>query len=329
MSARNFTAGTVPGVAANITSILQCTPALCSLEYATVLYVPTLAGNSLYLALFALLLVIQAVQCFFFRTYSYTIAMICGLVLEIVGYLGRVQMHFDVFAGNPFLLYIICLTIGPVFFTAALYLTLSRVITHYGTQYSRLQPKTYTLTFITSDVIALILQAVGGALADTAATNAASLQGVHIMIAGLAFQVVSLLAFSLLAGEFFGKVYGDRARRAGRADSKPSLRILGLAFAAATLFILIRSCFRVAELAHGFKGKLANEQVTFMVLEGAMISLATILMTACHPGIWLKSVWSAEVWKFRGGKAPEAEKRPALREGEWTAIEGGGSMEMK
>jgi hypothetical protein len=52
-----------------------------------------------------------------------------------------------------------------------------------------------------------------------------------------------------------------------------------------TLTITIRSCFRVAELSGGFRGSLANNKSTFMVLEGAMIGVASLCMTSLHPGI--------------------------------------------
>lgn len=57
------------------------------------------------------------------------------------------------------------------------------------------------------------------------------------------------------------------------------------------MFILIRSAFRVAELAHGFDGKLANEEVPFMILEGGMMILAIFLMTAFHPGRYCAQEW--------------------------------------
>jgi hypothetical protein len=60
----------------------------------------------------------------------------------------------------------------------------------------------------------LVLQAVGGALADTADTNKSSDQGTHIMVGGLGFQVVSLLLFIALAVEFALNVRCDG--RAGR-----------------------------------------------------------------------------------------------------------------
>jgi hypothetical protein len=83
---------------------------------------------------------------------------------------------------------------------------------HYGAHNSRLSPKAYTITFICSDFIALILQSVGGAIADTAATNAGENTGVHVMVAGLSFQVISLTAFIVLCAEFFWRVRNDRTR---------------------------------------------------------------------------------------------------------------------
>lgn len=56
--------------------------------------------------------------------------------------------------------------------------------------------------FLSVDFLCLVLQAVGGALADTADTSTEEWEGVHIMIAGLALQVASLLTFSVLCAHF-------------------------------------------------------------------------------------------------------------------------------
>lgn len=77
-------------------------------------------------------------------------------------------------------------------------------------QYAHFKTRTYTIMFISVDFLCLVLQAVGGALADTAASNSEEWAGVHIMIAGLALQVASLLAFSVLCSHF-----AWRLRRAG------------------------------------------------------------------------------------------------------------------
>ncbi|KAG0650416.1 Efflux pump himE [Hyphodiscus hymeniophilus] len=284
-----------------------CTLGTCPLSEATVNYDPSLAGNALYLAIFGLILLIQALQLVKYRTWSFSCAMMSGLLLEMVGYVGRVQMHFIPFDSNPFLIYLICITIAPVFFTAAIYLTLSRIIVRYGREKSRFSPKAISLTFMACDFIALVLQAAGGAIADTANTSTGSEQGTHIMVGGLAFQVISLLLFIVLAVEYASKVRRDRRRgklnesenMASNGKSEPAFKRFLFALSLATIFILIRSCFRVAELAKGFSSKLANQEVPFMILEGAMIVLATLLLTAFHPGPAFGTNWTDAGWVWK------------------------------
>jgi hypothetical protein len=82
----------------------------------------------------------------------------------------------------------VCLTIGPAFLSAAIYLSLSRLIVIYGAHIAPFAPKTYSYVFIGCDVISLILQATGGALAASADTKSAQNTGVNVMIAGWCFR---------------------------------------------------------------------------------------------------------------------------------------------
>lgn len=84
-----------------------CTLETCPLSLAQVHYVPSLGGNAFYLALFALLLLLQLAFGFRFRTWSFTGSMFGGLVLEVIGYAARVQMHDNPFKSDPFLMYAI------------------------------------------------------------------------------------------------------------------------------------------------------------------------------------------------------------------------------
>jgi hypothetical protein len=100
--------------------------------------------------------------------------------------------------------YLICLTIGPAFLSASIYLCLSRIVHIYSTLASRLRPKHYTYLFVSCDLVSLILQGAGGGIAATAGPtdqNQVNL-GTNIMIAGLSFQVFSLLLFMILCVDF-------------------------------------------------------------------------------------------------------------------------------
>jgi hypothetical protein len=59
----------------------------------------------------------------------------------------------------------------------------------------------------------------------------------------------------------------------------------------ASITIWIRCIFRVAELSNGFNSALANNEIAFMVLEGAMIIIACLCLTAFHPGLCLDIAW--------------------------------------
>lgn len=73
------------------------------------------------------------------------------------------------------------------------------------------------------------------------------------------------------------------------------LTTLGLTVA--TLAIFVRSIFRVAELREGFDGPLANDEVMFMILEGAMMVIATLCLTVLHPGYCFGGYWDQTSWK--------------------------------
>lgn len=103
--------------------------------------------------------------------------------------------------------YLICLTIGPAFLSGAVYLCLARIVVVYGEGISRFSPRTYTITFTTFDFISLLLQAIGGAIASTSNTTSSKQTGINIMIAGLSWQVVSLVIFILLCSEYAWRVY--------------------------------------------------------------------------------------------------------------------------
>ncbi|MCJ1316820.1 hypothetical protein MMC15_002141 [Xylographa vitiligo] len=294
--------------AANLTDfdINDCTLSICPIAYAQVHYDPSLAGNALYLAIFALLLFVHVFLGIRFRTWGFFGSIVGGLVLEIIGYAARVQMHFNPFLSNPFLIYLICLTIAPVFLTAAIYLCLARIIVVYGKQYARFAPRTYTIVFICCDIFSLVLQATGGGIADTSNTPSQGQSGINIMIAGLAFQVASLTLFALLCADFAWNVRKARNVRAPLQVSSSRAKFHGFLYALglATLAIYIRSCFRVAELQGGFNGALANEEVPFMILEGAMVVIASISLTAAHPGLIFGKSWgAANLINGRNGEA--------------------------
>ena len=141
------------------------------------------------------------------------VGMVFGLFLEVVGYIGRIIMHSNPFTDTGFMIYIVCLTIGPAFLAGAIYLCLARIVVVYGEGNSIVKPKVYTIVFMISDFISLVLQGAGGGLAATADTQDSAQTGINIMIAGLSFQVVSLTLFAIACAWFALNVKKNKAPR--------------------------------------------------------------------------------------------------------------------
>jgi hypothetical protein len=72
--------------------------------------------------------------------------------------------------------------------------------------------------------------------------------------------------------------------RARREIAKNGLIRFVAAFGIATLFIYLRTVFRLAETAEGLGGDLSTKEVYFGVLEFAPVIIAALLLTIWHPG---------------------------------------------
>ena len=113
-----------------------------------------------------------------------------GCAAECGGYVGRIMMHNNPYDELGFQLQIVLLIFAPAFLAAGIYLILKHVVLQFGKEWSRIRPAWYTYIFITCDVISLLLQSAGGALAATSDDVKTIDLGTDIMIAGIVWQVV-------------------------------------------------------------------------------------------------------------------------------------------
>jgi hypothetical protein len=153
--------------------------------------------------------------------------------------------------------------IAPTPLVAANFIILGKIIRRLGPQYSRLSPKwckavqfpsqyrltvdsTDTIVFISFDLIALVVQSIGGARAPQAAANhrdastvsrlpssfpqcSSFTQGGNIMLGGVVFQLVAIAAYVALAPEFLWRYFTDRPLRVALSplvrDDAPSEKL--------------------------------------------------------------------------------------------------------
>lgn len=155
------------------------------------------------------------------------------------------------------------------------------------------------LQFIPCDIVSLILQGVGGALASTESqNNQSAAPGTNVMIAGLSFQVATLFVFMVLFMDFALRTYkryqamGEDAfdQNSAFKTLRQSTRFNGFlaALTLATVCIFWRSVYRVAELSEGWKGNLIKRQWLFVGFEGVMVIVACFALNVFNPAFTFK-----------------------------------------
>lgn len=108
-------------------------------------YEVDLAPNVVFLVLFGLSLIGFATTWFLHRrATAFNVALICGVILEILGYGGRIMSANNRWDESGFLMQICCLTIAPAFMAAGIYLCLRRIVSAFGPENSRIPPAYYT-----------------------------------------------------------------------------------------------------------------------------------------------------------------------------------------
>lgn len=283
-------------------------------------------ANIIYLAVFFLLFAYYSLVCIRSRYWWFNIAFWCGYALEFSGFLGRVLSFSDWTNLNYFLLQFVSLTIAPAFIMGGVYFTFGQLVVVYGRHFSLLKPLWYTYFFITFDVVSLVIQAIGGGMASAAlSNNEDNSNGTHVMVAGIAFQVLSMSVFLVLWAIFLRAVFFKDAAliQSDNRLKKPTfmnfMRLLfntkeantyknsemeqfynqryhdlrlrklvnfyPLAITLGTLAIYVRCVYRVVELAQGWTGYLITHEVFLMVLDALMIAICGIIFVVFHPFI--------------------------------------------
>lgn len=104
----------------------NCTLALCPITWSVYQYRPSLPANIIFLVLFDLAMVVHIYLGCRWRSWWFMVFMILGCLVEMVGYIGRIVMYKNPFNFAGFMIQIVFITTGPVFYTASIYVTLSK-----------------------------------------------------------------------------------------------------------------------------------------------------------------------------------------------------------
>ncbi|KAI1068934.1 hypothetical protein LB507_006432 [Fusarium sp. FIESC RH6] len=258
----------------------NCTLELCPIEWSVYQYRPSLAANITFIVLYGLAMGVHIALGIRWRQWFYMSFMMLGCIFEIIGYIGRIILYNNPFNFGGFMIQIVFITSGPVFYTAAIYVTLSKIIKHFAPEVSRFKPEVIWWIFIPADIVCLALQGTGGALSTI--SQGSSQRGIDIALAGLSLQVVILVLFCALLGDYLWRYF--RSGSSGALSSR--MRIFFGFVSAAVILILARCAFRCYELSEGYQDSdLITDEGLFIGLEGVLIVIAVFCLCVGHPGL--------------------------------------------
>lgn len=268
-------------------------------------YIPTTSIAIIFVVLYSVSTILHVGQGIYYRMWWVFPTICLAGIMEVLGWSGRLWSSYSPSLNNPFQIQIVTTILAPTPLVAANFVILGVLIKRLGSVYSRLTPRMYSIIFCTCDVVALIIQGVGGGIASAADTLPAANKGGNIMLGGIVFQLVVITVYVICAAEFLVRYVKDRPLASRTANSqvdvasmKPaysrgvmsgkSLLMLG-ALALSTIFLYIRAVYRTIELSDGWNGIIISTQVYFNVFDGAMVVLAIYIMNFAHPGFLLGS----------------------------------------
>ncbi|KAI1182188.1 RTA-like protein [Nemania serpens] len=176
-----------------------------------------------------------------------------------------------------------------------MFLTVPRIVAVYGDEYRSWRPLWYLLILSLLTVVSLGLELAGSIVSTAEAVPAVVNAGVTVLVVGLVIQLIALGVFVIHAVLFaiilrirrhdldleFASVYNSN-----------KFTLLLVAFIAATTLIVLRTTYRTVQIAEGFKSFIAQAETLFLILDGAAMLIAAILLLACFPARALGQSWS-------------------------------------
>jgi hypothetical protein len=261
-------------------------------------YTPSLGAGIAFCVLFGLSMLLHTFTSIRYRTW-WQLVFTVGALCEVLGWAGRTWSHYCPYMTTPFLLQICTLIVGrfivyfpsaltdspiaPTFFTAGIYVILGRLIRSFGRGVSPISAAAYLYIFCTADVVSLVIQAAGGGMAAIAYEQNPpqdTANGTHIMVAGILFQLASILVFVSL----FAVVIFRTLRTKGEFLTQRRVQWIIAAMVLSVVLIVTRSIYRTIELLQGWSGYLITTQRYFIALDGAVMVGAVGVFNIARPG---------------------------------------------
>ncbi|RAK95689.1 RTA1 domain-containing protein, partial [Aspergillus ibericus CBS 121593] len=262
-----------------------------TIDFVLYRYTPSLAAAIAFTAIFGILSLLHLYRVLHHRTYFF-IPFLLGLIFETVGYLARIFSHYSPKSLTPYIIQTMLILVAPPLFAASIYMTLGRLITRLHAESTSLVPVRWlTKVFVVGDIVSFVLQCGGGGYMS-AGTQSAMTTGSHIVIGGLAIQLLFFGFFVIVASVFHVRVVRNHHHHHHHHQHTPipaktgryswTDMMWGLYIACG--LILVRSVYRVVEFVEGNDGFIMRREYLLYVFDGVLMALTGVVVGVVFPG---------------------------------------------
>ncbi|KAG0215825.1 hypothetical protein BGX31_000773 [Mortierella sp. GBA43] len=275
-------------------------------------YEPSVPGNVIFGALYTILGLM-----FSYHVYKHNdkwaLCLPIGALASGLGYFLKLALDPDNFKLMLYVVQNALVVISPSAFLAFNYMLYGRFITAIDpkfdinnrkagskmekSRFSFMPPKIVGRTFVWSDVITFLIQMAAGGMQAAGSKGGASLSklGYNLFLAGVTIQGISYCLFTALLTVALMRLIEDRRKSPALRgngwmglDSRTILIVSGLYVS--SLFIIIRSIYRIVEFAEGYNGYLISQESFLFILDAAPLVIAIGVFAFIWPPVLLNAI---------------------------------------
>ncbi|KAF8950382.1 hypothetical protein BGZ52_002702 [Haplosporangium bisporale] len=292
-----------------------------------VAYQPSIAGNVIFGILYVVLGIAFSYYIHVHRS-RWAICLPAGAIASAVGFFLRCAFDADDLQLSLFIASTICVVASPSAFLAFNYMLYGRFITAIDPKFGNTTANASTITlaedgtkqpkgslrepskfsfipplivgriFIISDILTFIVQVTAGGMQSQAGDDNLELTNIadKLFLAAVCAQGISYCLFTLLLTVALIRLVADRTSNKSRALESgifglgKQTTLLACGFYISSLFIILRSVYRILEYTQGHQGFLMSHEVYLFVLDAAPLILAIGIWAFIWPTILLDRI---------------------------------------
>lgn len=174
---------------------------------------------------------------------------------------------------------------------ASIYMTLGRYIRALkAEEYIFLRPRLVTVIYVIIDIGSFVCQIMGSAAQMSGEEGAKT--GYQIVVGGLAVQLVAFVGFIAMCVTLHVRLNRNPTVESKRpnVEWRKHMKILY----AVSVLVLVRSAFRLIEIADGADGALIKIEALIYIFDASLLFTVAVCLAVIHPGMLLRAVRKAE-----------------------------------